>query len=499
MGGGDPLGALSVTGLSLPLDPCSISPRPMPAHADGRRAREHGLRAVTLHTTLLCVVFLQVCQRQQALAQQHEPRPREVPICGGAPKNMLPFKIQGSPYDLGYVQGARVTPARRRALLATGDNDIDDCTGNTTSLQVERSSSGRKLLRWTWKRVGCGLRKRMKVQHENDGVGGSRFGTKAVNTPGDKALDKCLRDIKFCNTAAYETASALPWLRDLSTIPRVVGMFPRMKPTERRTGEESDVRGGEESEDDSSGGGGEWTPNGLVGAPATATTATKSPPTKLRGRGGGAPPLRSCALVGNAGHLVKKKYGKYIDNHDVVLRFNTAPIGPEYRANVGSKTSARVLNNSRSVSACCEGKLPASDSKDIAMIMWFPANRAEMRSKCRSKYPGNKLTFLSRRMISSQVRTMKSMRNNARKFGLGPFGSWRQLTSGGHAILAMVNMCESVSLYGFTTFPQSKRGPDQYKGRAQKTMSGQEWHDWSGESIAWRMLHASGRGAICSM
>lgn len=60
-------------------------------------------------------------------------------------------------------------------------------------------------------------------------------------------------------------------------------------------------------------------------------------------------------------------------------------------------------------------------------------------------------------------------------------------------------MCESVSLYGFTTYPQSKRGPDQYKGRTAKTISGQTWHDWTGESIAWRMVHASGRGAICSM
>lgn len=359
---------------------------------------------------------------------------REIPVCGGAPPSMIPFKVQHSPYDVGAMVGEGSSPSsseamRRRALLESEHDDDAGCDDGLNATTTGR----RSLLRWTWKRVGCGLKKRMKVPHENDGTGGSRMGRRTISTSGEKSLEKCLRNIKACDASAYEAAGKLTWLTQLAKIPRIPGMLPRLK---------SASRGGEEDTVPSDGGGDaaaeEWTTSGLSGGePSPSPTAAR----RVRGRG---TPLRSCALVGNAGHMIKAKYGKYIDNHDVVVRFNTSPT-TEFRAHVGTKTSARVLNNSRSVSACCSGNLP--EKRGIAMLLWFPSNRVEMRRKCRSRFPGNKLTFLSRRLISGQVSTMRALRNNARRFGLGPFSTWRQLTSGGHAILAMVCVRRTRSMH----------------------------------------------------
>ena len=53
--------------------------------------------------------------------------------------------------------------------------------------------------------------------------------------------------------------------------------------------------------------------------------------------------------------------------------------------------------------------------------------------------------------------------------------------SGAHGIFATLAMCDEVSLYGFTTYPTSMRGGDQYAGNKIKMGSGLTWHDWLGE------------------
>lgn len=57
-------------------------------------------------------------------------------------------------------------------------------------------------------------------------------------------------------------------------------------------------------------------------------------------------------------------------------------------------------------------------------------------------------------------------------------------------------VCDSISLYGFSTWPST--GPDQYAGRNKKTITGQKWHDWDGESLTWRLLFSAGHLQICS-
>lgn len=48
------------------------------------------------------------------------------------------------------------------------------------------------------------------------------------------------------------------------------------------------------------------------------------------------------AVVGNSGNLLHKKGGEFIDNHDVIIRFNESPI-MGYRKYVGTRTDIRFI------------------------------------------------------------------------------------------------------------------------------------------------------------
>jgi hypothetical protein len=92
---------------------------------------------------------------------------------------------------------------------------------------------------------------------------------------------------------------------------------------------------------------------------------------------------------------------------------------------------------------------------------------------------------------------MRSLRMDLQRLGFGPFGSWRQMTSGAHAMLMFERMCDSVSVYGMSAYGFGK--VDQYAGRLKRSTGGRQWHDWKGESMAYRLLHASGRIALCTV
>jgi hypothetical protein len=53
----------------------------------------------------------------------------------------------------------------------------------------------------------------------------------------------------------------------------------------------------------------------------------------------------SCAVVGSSSNLLGSNYGEEIDDHDVVIRNNGAPVKVKYANDVGLKTTVRFLNN----------------------------------------------------------------------------------------------------------------------------------------------------------
>ena len=52
---------------------------------------------------------------------------------------------------------------------------------------------------------------------------------------------------------------------------------------------------------------------------------------------------RSCAVVGSSGTLRRSGYGRFIDAHEMVIRFNGAPAGGGYGRDVGARTGLSIL------------------------------------------------------------------------------------------------------------------------------------------------------------
>ncbi|KAK3274066.1 hypothetical protein CYMTET_17734 [Cymbomonas tetramitiformis] len=243
------------------------------------------------------------------------------------------------------------------------------------------------------------------------------------------------------------------------------------------------------------------------------TTATSLPGVKnFRGqkamRVGKLTGVRSCALVGNSGHMLQKPYGAYIDNHDLVVRFNTLSTG-KYAQKVGEKTTVRLLNHARSLRVCKqptsslpEGTNPARLKELKTIVLWHPRDQARTRA-CLARHFRNELDVMAvSRTLSLQLRAMyRGMRTDVLKLGekgLKP-SMPLELTSGAHAIAMMSRVCRHISVYGMSTYKSLTSGGYQYGGRANLRYSGAKFHDWKLESASWRLMHAAGVATICSL
>ena len=206
----------------------------------------------------------------------------------------------------------------------------------------------------------------------------------------------------------------------------------------------------------------------------------------------------SCALVGNGGSVLRKKFGKYINNHDVIVRFNMAPIGG-FEQHVGNRTDVWVNGHEASKRLCCIGSAKmGAHAKDH--VIWFPAKQNVIKSACEKRRIKTKA--LSDREIPGYVAKMNKMRYESRRLGLGKnYDNWLQLTTGAHGLFYFLSKCRRVSVYGFSVWKERNamgENLDQYGGRKSKVHSGNIFHDWSMETNAWKILHVANVLDVCT-
>ena len=112
--------------------------------------------------------------------------------------------------------------------------------------------------------------------------------------------------------------------------------------------------------------------------------------------GGADASFKSCAVVGSAASLLTDRFGREIDGHELVMRFNDAPVHG-FEPLVGSRTTVRVLNTpAMSVilrrcgadlqrqrctanSSCCPSELKLLNTASSSLAACFTKVRQERR------------------------------------------------------------------------------------------------------------------------
>lgn len=205
----------------------------------------------------------------------------------------------------------------------------------------------------------------------------------------------------------------------------------------------------------------------------------------------------------------KKAYGQYIDNHDVVVRFNLVPLDPKH---VGARTTVRLLNFASSKKACGggQGSLSTDRGRSLgelrAVMLWHRLSRGSVFKCVKDKTLSGSEVTASEIGPGSQRKlreTMKAIRKDLERLKVRAMkpAFAQELTSGAQAVLLAMGHCQHVSVYGLSSFEvvdyRASNGYH-YRGRATLRVTGHKVHDWAMEAGAWRLLFAAGKISLCA-
>mmetsp|Transcript_23604 Transcript_23604/g.54971 ORF Transcript_23604/g.54971 Transcript_23604/m.54971 type:complete len:333 (-) Transcript_23604:32-1030(-) len=165
---------------------------------------------------------------------------------------------------------------------------------------------------------------------------------------------------------------------------------------------------------------------------------------------------RSCAVVSNSGVLLQHQHGDSIDDekHDLVFRFNDAPIGGDLRRYVGAREDVRILNFKLSVWG------------GLSKVVDAPPKESYISPNTTTKFP----IIVSRR--DRVLRDPEKVGKRMLKDIFGHDGSGAQ-TTGLEGLLLCMIVCDQVWAYGFPHTANSVEAPFHYFGEL-KTGSASE-------------------------
>eukprot|EP00899_Mesostigma_viride_P007194 jgi/Mesvir1/16476/Mv10035-RA.1 len=162
----------------------------------------------------------------------------------------------------------------------------------------------------------------------------------------------------------------------------------------------------------------------------------------------------SCALVGNSGVLRLMQVGRSIDSHDVVIRVNVAPTAG-YERRVGRKTTFRVFNrlwtrtyrNSGGVKK--DTVLPLEREASVIVTRSTSQEFELLQTYLAETRPDVTVLYLNSRATSMSSPLLTGYRERLCKAGYGPYKGLNVPSSGLVAVMMLLRLCDSVTIYGF--------------------------------------------------
>jgi len=162
-----------------------------------------------------------------------------------------------------------------------------------------------------------------------------------------------------------------------------------------------------------------------------------------------------CAVVGSSGARGSKGYGREIDAHDTVIRLNENPVGNEFEADIGRKTTVRIgtVVNKKNHHTL----LGAGAQRGYGVVRYHWPWTQHLREVARCKPEDTPCHLLSEDFLHHAAHVVGSvipggsgvqLANKLQYTDKGRVTSLKPST-GFIAVLLALYTCDSVDLYGF--------------------------------------------------
>ncbi|XP_062849022.1 alpha-N-acetylgalactosaminide alpha-2,6-sialyltransferase 5 [Trichomycterus rosablanca] len=163
---------------------------------------------------------------------------------------------------------------------------------------------------------------------------------------------------------------------------------------------------------------------------------------------------RSCSLVTSSGHLTGGGRGADIDSAECVIRMNDAPSGRSFWADVGRRTSLRVIAHSSMQRVLRSRHELLNSSHDTFFIFWGPSNYMRRDGKglvynnlrlMNQVLPKLKVYIISWQKMQRSDELFKKETGKDRRTS----NSW--LSTGWFTMTIALELCDRINVYGMVS------------------------------------------------
>ncbi|XP_061653190.1 alpha-N-acetylgalactosaminide alpha-2,6-sialyltransferase 5 isoform X2 [Phyllopteryx taeniolatus] len=171
---------------------------------------------------------------------------------------------------------------------------------------------------------------------------------------------------------------------------------------------------------------------------------------------------RTCALVTSSGHLIGGSRGDEIDRAECVIRMNDAPAAGVYTADVGRRTSLRVIAHSSMQRVLRSRNQLLNASQDAVFIFWGPSSYMRRDGKglvynnlrlMNQVLPALKVYIISWQKMLQFDDLFKKETGKDRRIS----NSW--LSTGWFTMTIALELCDRINVYGMVS-PDFCRDPE---------------------------------------